>query len=100
LHPGVLGPGKQKCSHLQPQQMISTFFSSQTSRQTFWHDWLQPQWAQQSPALAARAALIIMTTAKTPAIIISTGWRPRNTLVDMLDTNSLKVEVESHRDDV
>jgi hypothetical protein len=31
----VLGPDTQNSSDLQPQQVISTFFSSRTSRQTF-----------------------------------------------------------------
>ncbi len=43
LQHGLLGPGRQKSSHFTPQQMTSTFFSSQTSRQTFWHESWQPQ---------------------------------------------------------
>ena len=42
-HVGHPGPGTQKSSHLQPQQVTSTLFSSHTSRQTFLHGQTAPQ---------------------------------------------------------
>jgi hypothetical protein len=77
--PGLLGPGTQKSSHLQPQQMTSTFFSSQTSRQTFWPEHAQPQWAQQqspsanAPAAATRTNMLAMTKAVDFKVIDSSA---------------------------
>jgi hypothetical protein len=56
--PALLRPGTQNSSHLQPQHVTSTFFSSHTNRQHFWHVTVQPQWSQHGsppPALADRA---------------------------------------------
>jgi hypothetical protein len=58
----------QKSSHLQPKQVIGTFFSSQTSRQTFWQLAWQPQWAQQPPSAAARAANPSRAIAASPRL--------------------------------
>ena len=94
LQPRSLRQGTQKSSHLQPQQMISTFFSSSTRRQIFWQEQQQPQWAA--------------------AAVVGTGDAPRRSRSNRLATAqfvrtagssscprfALSIEVEPHADDV
>jgi hypothetical protein len=64
----LLGPGTQKSSRSEPQQVTGTFFSSKTSRQIVLQAALLPQQAQQwSSPRAGPTAEATKAMAKSPA---------------------------------
>jgi hypothetical protein len=74
LQPGLLGPGTHHSSHLLPQQVISVFFSSSTSRQTFPQLDSQPQCAQQ-PFPARERSIPVAKISKNSGATIASFWR-------------------------